>query len=110
MLIYVNLQYRDQLPGFMSSDDLLQAEDKIFSTMVVSYSFNYNSYLTTTIIMPPLFLLSYYFQLTKQVEFWHDPYQHSGFESEEEANEYIMSRMVLTTVTLFFLQGSFYLK
>jgi len=49
MLIYVNLQYRDQLPGFMSSDDLLQTEDKIFSTMVVSYSFNYNSYLTTTI-------------------------------------------------------------
>jgi len=78
--------------------------------MVVCYSLNYNSYLTTTLFYPPMFLLSYYFQLTKQVEFWNDPYKHSGFESEEEANEYIMSRMVLITMTLFFLQGSFYLK
>jgi len=44
----------------MSVKDKLLVDDKIVVSLVAAYSLNFTSYLTTTLILPPLFLISYY--------------------------------------------------
>lgn len=80
--IFVNLFIRDQVPRFMTTDDMLMIDDKILATMVCVYCYNYNSFLSTTLILPPMFLISYYFQLLKQVDLWWHPYLHRPFNDD----------------------------
>ena len=75
---------RDELPAGMNVRDKILVDDKIVVSIVGVYSINFNSYLTTTLILPPLFLSSYFCQLLKQVDLWQNPYIHKPFETEEE--------------------------
>lgn len=45
----------------MSVKDKLIVDDKIIVCMVGVYSLNYNSYVSTTLVLPPMFITSYYF-------------------------------------------------
>jgi hypothetical protein len=58
--ILSNLQMRDELPAGMNVRDKILVDDKIVVSIVGVYSINFNSYLTTTLILPPLFLSSYF--------------------------------------------------
>lgn len=107
--IFANLFMRDQMTEYMAVKDKLLVDDKIMASMVICYCFNYNTFLSSTLIMPPMFALSYYFQLTKQVELWWHPYLHRPFESDEEAQGYIVSRMILLFTWLILLHFHFYL-
>lgn len=67
----------------IAAKDMLVFDDKILATMVACYCFNYNSFLSTTLLFPPMFIISYYCQLLKQVEIWEHPYLHTPFEDEK---------------------------
>ena len=58
--VFSNLVFRDQVPEFMRVEDKLLVDDKIMATLVGVYCLNYTSYIWTTIILPPLFLISYF--------------------------------------------------
>lgn len=93
----------------MNVSDKLNDEDKILTSMVLCFCYNYNSYMMTLLIFPPMFLISYYTQLIKQVELWEHPYNHRPFEDEEEKGNFIISRMVLMTMLMWILQAHYYL-
>jgi len=44
----------------MNDKDKEVVEDKIIFSIIGVYSINYNSYLTTALILPPLFISSYF--------------------------------------------------
>ena len=89
--------------------DKFAVDDKIMVTMIGCYCFNNNSFISTTLIMPPLFLISYYCQLLKQVETWQHPYLHKPFESEQESQNFIVSRMIFLTMLLCVLHTNCYI-
>jgi len=72
--LHTVLAFNDKIPSYLQFKDLHHAENKIMASMVISFCFSYNSILQTTLILPPMFLVSYYLQLTKQVELWEHPY------------------------------------
>jgi len=84
-------------------------DDKIVVSLISAYTLNYTSFLMTTLIMPPLFLISYYCQLLKQVELWQDPYLHRPFQTDDEKSGFIISRMVWFLLVIAFMQSHYYL-
>jgi len=84
-------------------------DDKIVVSLISAYTLNYTSFLMTTLIIPPLFLISYYCQLLKQVELWQDPYLHRPFQTDDEKSGFIISRMVWCLLVIAFMQSHYYL-
>ena len=68
--VFTNLYFRELVPDFLHVKDKLHVDDKIIATIIGCYCFNYNSFISTSLVFPPLFLISYYCQLLKQVETW----------------------------------------
>ena len=93
----------------MSVKDKLLVDDKIVVSLIAAYSLNYTSFLVTTLMLPPLFLISYYCQLLKQVDLWHNPYVHKPFQTDDEKSEFIISRMIFCLIVLSFMHFHYYL-
>lgn len=72
--IFTNLSWRDQLPWFLLESDRTMDENSIFVTLLITHSLNYNNFLTSLFLMPPIILCSYYSQLVAQVQLYTDPY------------------------------------
>ena len=49
--------------NFLKETDRTYDEDCIIMSLILSHAVNYNKFLHTLLIMPPLCLISYYFQL-----------------------------------------------
>jgi len=62
-LIQTNFSIRDQVPDWMYEPDKIADVDTLLFTLIIVDAVNYNHFMTTLLINPPLFLLSYYFQL-----------------------------------------------
>jgi hypothetical protein len=49
-------------------------ENTILTTLIICHCINYNSFLLSLLVNPPLVLISYYFQLVREADLWSDPY------------------------------------
>lgn len=58
-----NLQLREQLPDFFQDTNMKHADDLNLYVLIFTFSINYTSFVITAVILPPLYMTSYYFQL-----------------------------------------------
>lgn len=60
-VLVTNLSMRDWLFDWMLENDKKADEDSILNTIIIVHVLNYNSFLQTVCLFPPLFIAGYYF-------------------------------------------------
>ena len=93
--VVTNLSFRDQLPEALSEKDKSADENSILVTLIMCHILNYTSFLATVLLQPAIILVSYYFQLQKQGELYHDPYnpQEPAWD-DQQRQDWKTSRLV----------------
>jgi hypothetical protein len=99
-----NLQLRGSLPELVSDDGFQHTEQLSAITLILCLLINYNSYLVTIVVIPPLFLISYSLQATQAAITYFDP--HTGMrltqpQQEQYKLEYVLTLMLMIGVFVF---------
>lgn len=91
-LVFTNLSWRDQLPDSLLEKDRMMDEMSIYLALLTCHCINYNNFLTSVFILPPMLLSSYYTQLIAQVELYTDPYTQEPFD-EAGKSSFIQNKL-----------------
>ena len=80
------------LPEILRETVLMNDDDLIILYLFVFHCMNYNSFLTTLLVIPPITLIPYYFQLTKEAEIWTDPFTGIPLRTQEDRDNFFWLR------------------
>jgi hypothetical protein len=92
--IMINFTFRNFFTGVMELEDFRTEEHYLLVNLSFMYLFNYNKFKMTLLLVPPLLLLGYYFQLQAQAVMMYDPFSGEKLDDELKQQDFINSRMI----------------
>ena len=87
--IITNLSLRDLLPEVMLESEKSADEIKIFVSMILAHSTNYNQYMTVLVLHSLIILVACYFQYVCMADIWTDPYTGIAPTTDEEKSAFV---------------------
>lgn len=69
--LLTTLAWYDKLPAWLQPEDMNLETHTVLINLIVFILLNYNTFLVTLVIVPPVYAIPYYFQIVKQAESVH---------------------------------------